>query len=78
MPKSAARQTNSNKSDILGRSLFRRIHIADIGAVSDTSLARGSLADADIATAVDVRTGRTEFRKNLASMSRQFALAANC
>ncbi len=59
MPKSAVRQTNSNISHVFGRRLFRRVHIADIGAVIDTSLAGNSLADTNIAADVDVRTGRT-------------------
>jgi hypothetical protein len=59
MPKPAVRQTKGKKSDVLGRRLFRRVHIADIGAVIDTSLAGDSLSNTDIAAAVDVRTGRT-------------------
>ena len=39
--------------------MFRRVNIADIGAVVDTSLAGDSLPDTDIATAMDVKTRRT-------------------
>jgi len=59
VPKSAVRQANSNKSDAFARSLFGRIHIADIRAVIDAVLAGDSLPDANVATAVDVSAGRT-------------------
>ena len=59
VPKSTVRQTNSNKSNACGRRLFRRVHISDVGAVIDTSLAVDSLPDTDISAAIDVRTRRT-------------------
>ena len=59
MPKSAVRQTNSNESNAVGRTLFRRVHIANIGAVIDTSLAGDSCSNTDVAAAVDDRTGRS-------------------
>jgi len=57
VPKSAVRQTNSNKSNAIGRRLFCRVHIADVDAVIDTSLAVDSLSNTEVAAAVDVSTG---------------------
>ena len=59
MPNSAVRQTNSNESSVVGRTLFCCVHIANVGAVIDTSLAGDSCSNTDIAAAVDVRTGRS-------------------
>jgi hypothetical protein len=46
------------KATSCGRRLFRRIHIADVGAVVDTSLPGDSRPNADIAIAGDVRAGK--------------------
>ena len=54
VPKSAVRHTNSNKSNVFGRTLFSRVHISDIGAVVHATLADDSLSNTDIAVAVDV------------------------
>ena len=57
MPKSAVRQTNSNESNAVGRALFRRVNIADIRPVVDTSLAVDSLPNTEVAIARDVEAG---------------------
>ena len=58
MPKSAVRQTNSNESNAVGRALFRRVNIADIRPVVDTSLAVDSLPNTEVAIARDVEPAR--------------------
>src|SRR5262249_37021054 len=59
VPKPAVRQTNSNKSNAVVGSLFRRVHIADIGAIINIVLAGNPLPNTHIAAAVDIQTGRT-------------------
>jgi len=57
VPKSAVRQTNSNESNAVDRTLFRRVDIADIRPVVDTSLAVDSLPNTEVAITRDVEAG---------------------
>lgn len=67
MPKSAIRQTNSNKSNVIAGSLFCCVHIADIGAVIDVRFATGVHSNTDIATASDHVAGMTTYGRVVAS-----------
>jgi hypothetical protein len=51
VPKSAGRQTNSNKSNACGRRLFRRVNIADIGVIAFAGHTFNICADIDVPVA---------------------------
>ena len=58
MAKSAVAQSHCDVIvNACAKILCQRVHIADIGAVVDASLAEDSLPDTDIATAGDDSTG---------------------
>ena len=59
VPKSAVRQTNSNKSNACGRRLFRRVNIADIGLIALAGHPCNICADIDVPVACRGITSRT-------------------
>ena len=59
VPKSAVRQTNSNKSNVHGRRLFRRVNIADIGVIAFAGHACNICADIDVPVACRGISSRT-------------------
>ena len=59
VPKSAGRQTNSNKSNACGRRLFRRVNIADIGVIAFAGHTFNICADIDVPVACRGISSRT-------------------